>query len=465
MPKRFTTLALATVLLLSLLTACGEMPLETTASSSTLEPTEATKATEPTEATEPPYVPLPTEESRPAQPTEDPIGPEANTADKPNTENGVYASCGNYYYTMYLDWNKEEIQFYLLTEKPLPSGSKIVTNLKSNHWTYIMECELPTMSMEARVFADWKGADMDWAAYWKASETYYNALFDYKAGKCDYNTLLAAYHADLAHYEITKEYRPAYNQAVNDWKAGNPFFHAYEVTIYLTGYTMDESLTQVELVAGDMSRTIPVGEIRLREKRDPSTIETNKLTMKDRILAPSLKNEANTLSFPWSSGILEMKWDFVAQRDMTLTDAYFFANGGEGCKIVGAEMQITMTDGKRKALGQPRVVTWTPGTPLEVKKNEQVECRVYYEDPRTQMADYGAKHYMVLEYICEGSVGKVLSASEKCLRKWNDWFNQYLWAFTDYDFMVYYEEYVWPYNQYMEACNYRVPAMPNAPAG
>lgn len=488
MRKRIVCFLTATVMAVGILTACSETPaettgpaaLETTAQSSsipseatkpteTTKPTGATRPTQPTEtteATEPPLESLPPEESRPVQPAEDPISPGTKLSDTPNAENGVFASCGNYYYTLYLNWNEEVIQFYLITENPLPQGSRIKTALQSVSQTYIKKLDVSASNIAVRMFDDGQSADFDWATCWQLEKALYDSVFDYNDGKCDYNAVQAAEDAYIAYFtRLSSAYQSAFMQTTQELRNGKQLFHVYEVTLTIMRYVADEELTQVELVAGDMSRTIPVGLVRLRQKMDPTTVKTNELTMKNiRYEIPTGK-KAYTLSEPWSAGILEMTWGFKAQRDMTLTDAYFFANGGEGCKIVGAEVEITPYESDGKPAGKPRRVSWIPGTPLEIKKNEKVNCWVYYEDQLTQLAEYCAKHYMVLEYNCEGTVGRVLSSSSNCLRKWNSWFEQYRWALKDYDAATYYKEYIYPQKQYIEEHDGKLPDMPTPPAG
>lgn len=479
MLKRIVCFLLATVIVAGILAGCSEIPAETTGAavlettlppssdstegSSPTQPGVATEATEATEETEPAPEPLPPEESRPVQPAEDPINPGTKLSDTPNTENGVFASCGNYYYTLYLGWTEEVIKFYIITENPLPEGSKIQTNLQSVTQTYIKKLDDLSVNLAIRLFDDGQHADFNWATYWQLEKALYDSIESYNAGKCSYSAVQAAYDAHVAYdARLASACQPEFLQAMQDYKNGKELFHVYEVKLIMMRYAADEELTQVELVAGDMSRTIPVGLIRLRQKMDPTTEKINSLTMKNILYTLASRNKADTLSEPWHAGVQAMTWGFTAQRDMTLTDAYFFANGGEDCKIVGAEVELIQYDKKGNKIGE-RLVTWSPGMPLEIKKNEKVTCWVYYEDPLTQMAEYCAKRYMVLEYNCEGTVGRLLS-SRDCLRTWSSWFEQYRWGLKNFNAESFYKDYLQPQTQYRQEHNGKLPAMPR-PAG
>ena len=107
-------------------------------------------------------------------------------------------------------------------------------------------------------------------------------------------------------------------------------------------------------------------------------------------------------------------------------------------------------------------MTWTPGTPLPVRKNELVGWRVYYEDSWSQLTEYGGRQFLILEYDCGGETGRKMSTNRNdSIRGMdqNTWVDRYLWAFTDADLTSYYEEYVWPKEQYTKEQGGRLPVL------
>lgn len=468
MMGRDVRLVILILLILSVFSGCNlqmTMLSQNTKPTSTKpsEPTDTTEATDPTQST---GETQPNQSKNLGQPAEDSVRPVTMPTELPNVQNGVYASCGNYYYTIYLNAPpepaNEKIVFSLMTEKPLPEDAKIVTGLKAEgdvSRISIIERTPKSMTMDDYEFAIWKGAEVDWSKMWSLEKTRYDAILDYRAGKISVEDVTTT-SIQLAEYKEQTLYgfTGLADKAQDEWKAGNVFCHVYEVTIHLRKYVEDEELTSVELIAGDMSCTIPVGCIRLRKKVDPETKELNNRVTGQREISAQRPTDMKIPEYAAGTNVRQISFGVVALEDMSLTDVYFFANGGENCGILGVEVQITMTDGDSKLIGDSIQLTWTPGTPLQVRKNELVGWRVYYEDSWAQMKEYAAKNYMVLEYQCGGETGRILMDTLSPTRTM-DWDQRYFWAFTDVDLTPYYEEYVWPKEQYTKEQGGRLPTI------
>lgn len=404
------------------------------------------------------------------QPKEDPVRPATMPAEVPNVQNGVYATCGNYYYTIYLKTTaaNEQIKFFLMTEKPLPKDAKIVAGLKAEYprGPNIFERTPDHLLMNEYEYAIWQGAKIDWREYWQTDKAGYDAILDYQAGKISYED---ATEIGMKSYEyilpLITDYYTQLESLKKAWKEdGERFCHFYEVTIPLRQYVEDEELTSVDLIAGDMSRTIPVGKIRLRKLVDPETKELNNRVTEIWKFGNPEPPLMNIPEYAAETNVQQLTRRFLAMEDMSLSDVFFFANGGENCKILGVEVQITKTDGSSKLLGHPIQVSWTPGTPLQIRKNELVNYCVYYEDSWSQLTEYGGRQYVILEYSSGEELGRLMVTNvNDSIRKIDQitWVERYLRAFENVDLTPYYEGYLWPKEQYTKEQGGRLPALVN----
>ena len=131
--KNYISLILALLMVLTLFSGCRE---ETPQSSST--PTQSTESGENS-----------THSSESIQ------SPEKGEV---HAVNGVYATCGNYKYTIRATANAS-IQFYLVTEKPLPKDAAITVDTESSYWFKIVD------KTPKQAYADYPPELAMWAEY------------------------------------------------------------------------------------------------------------------------------------------------------------------------------------------------------------------------------------------------------------------------------------------------------------
>jgi len=402
MTKKLFSLCLSLLLLLSLFSGCGaETPGETSS---------------------------PTEETQ------------SSNSVTSKVVNGSYATCGNYNYTICMDKSGGVLNFYLICEKALPSDAYITVDIASEYKVNILNITPTTVSGNAQILdAAIRGADINWKDYYETLVAYDDAIAAYTHGEID---------AEERDQRISRhrEYVEKYIKPLIDdpnYRGDTPVeFYRYEIQVIITEkLSQPELIQEVQLVAGDMSRTIPVGNVRLEpEEAKESTQGVRTLTSSQWSatgITTSDFSEDNGMMTPWDDKELTCSFGFEATETITLTDVSVDESCSDYASITKVEMVVHDQRGNTK-------MEWTPGTPFTVRKGECAVIYVYYYNPYLKQAEFSDCVKMQLHYECM-QTEYVYEAEASHTRKWNP-YHIYLWAFKGFDMKSYYYDYYLPYN-------------------
>jgi len=328
---------------------------------------------------------------------------------------GIYASCGNYNFTIYRGLSPAvSIRFYLTCEKPLPENTEIQIDMEAEFGYEILDVTPKTLTQSDYPYGLYccaRGFD------WKKLKKLENALEKAKQAYLQNPKKLEDYNKAQ---QTLEEYQNQYLEDYQAMMAQNPVpeFHQYLVDIRCTDATGEPEIQEVTLSSGDWSHTVKVGSVKVREASWP--------------VPHSLKVTGHRLAVqggafgPWYPGAMPVDAiEFDVDEDVTLTNAYFY--GDTTAKVL--RMDLTVTNGDNEVQTQ-----WKPGDSLQLRAGETVKGVVYYTDKELASAEYGTSLVFMLEFDgngmlpCAFSLFRARSPQEV-----------YLWAFKNADTQAYYK--------------------------
>jgi len=368
------------------------------------------------------------------------------TSEGENTEqrviNGVYASCGNYVYTIRTTANAS-IQFYLMTEKPLPADAAITVDTESEYRFWIKNKTPEHLRSNYPIaLAMWAEYGVDFAEYYALQEEKRQAQIKYSVGeltKAEYEEVMVAREEKMKKLNLPeeKEVREKYIDVT-------PPFFFYEVDLRVK-HTGTEVIKECQLVAGDMSRTIPIGEVTQIYETNitmaPRSTGTGVTVYPSYTLSESFPQlDVNALlhtfekvpgngGYPYSPYTDACRFAFVAQNDITLKDVYSLDGVVE---YVYAEIIIVGQNGQT-------VVKWTPGTELLIRKNEFAYLNLHVDHPDLHGTECCIGDELRVVYS-DSNGGGYMRQDYSYLRK-RPLMEMYLWAFKGIDTKAFCERY------------------------
>lgn len=435
MLKRMICLLLVAVMTCGSLCACGKTPAETTGPNSTVGST------------------------TPA----DSLGLD----ETPKVVNGVYVTCENYDFTFYQPHNHNSIGFYVITEKPLPEDAHIVLNDITSRCTVRMTDRTDEVcrNLLPEIYWCMKEPNKDWAAHMaeiQRLDAEIQRLTRLAFGKDKPEVGDSVVDKELGEQllKVKTEYTALRKMPYKDeylaWKNSNPepVCYFYNVIITINMVTQREQLKSMELVAGDMSRTITMKNVWLdvfaKSFSDYSCPDVDtqtrwKLPVKETDNELEWFTWARAAELPYGSGPYAPTTSiskFIPKEDMTLKDMYVYGDNSR-VKVEWVEFVIINNQ------GMVTNVKWIPGTEFMLRKGEKVAMRIYHSDPHTQQMYYQMTAMDVLEYECGGET-----------RKWYHRFYAtrsvnvpalYLWAFKGLNIDSYYANFYTPFEMMASA--------------
>jgi len=383
----------------------------------------------------------------------------------PNVVNGVYATCENYNFTYYARHNSTDFGFTLITEKPLPEDAYIVLNDIQSECIVRITADNASegISVIPQVYWFMQEPDKDWAAHWSEMKPILEEInrltlqaygADSRVGATIIDPAAARQLAvEEAKYADLFEGKDGYwKDELGKWKDSNPepLCYSYNVSIIVKNVAKREQLKSMELIAGDMSRTITMENVWLDvfalnqsaySCNDVDTQTDWEFPANGYYSESSYLSKAFTLAvanqLPCDSGTYSLHTTkFIPKKDITFKGMYVYGDNSR-VKVECAEFLIVDDQGNITK------TVWTPGTDVTLHKGEKVAMQIYYKDPYTQLMNYNMNAVTILEYECEGE-----------LRQWNLRFfakrgilapELYLWAFEGLDMKSYYEDYYVPH--------------------
>ena len=425
MRKKITSQLLAALMLLSLLSGCSQTPAET---------------------------------STPASPTEKP-----GLDDTPNVVNGVYATCENYDFNWYTVWNTKTISFWLITEKPLPADASIVLNdVQSEIDIWIQD---KTEEQGSKIMPDifwWiKEPEKDWRFHWSEQVRLEEEIKQLKkivygsekpgsgAVVLDQDAYAKLKETYDAYYKVVDN--PYLDEVVEYRKSVHPICYCYEVSLNVKEVVRREQIKSMELIAGDMSRTITMKNVWLDVhstrhdaigfKDGDSVTEwtfTGSIEGDNDLIQNSFPDHAIAAMYPYGDGDFKnnSRRKFILKEDVLLKDAYIY---GDNSRIKVERIELLVMNSQNQTVH----ITWTPGTDLLLRKGEKVVMQMYYSDPHTQQMNYCFSGVTVVEYECGGETKQY--SAPLFIRRQIYAPELYLWAFKGLDLRSYYEGYWYPY--------------------
>lgn len=402
------------------------------------------------------------------QPTEEPMAPTGGdpveiTLPEESFEmvNGVYATCENYDFTFYMGLNANTqpvIEFYLITEKPLPEDAAItIPGISAGYRADILD-RSPSSSKEFLdgsnkvLYAFLTDPDLDFTAYLEEGRqvrSEYERLFTLVYGE-DGRQPGENYPPDHPYAESFEQAKAAlfsydgrYQTEYEDYCATEPMpnFHIYKVKLFLTSVPEKEQIKLLTLAAGDMSREIPMKNVWIAPKpRDMNTkgVSRNVVTLDPNTgfwLGESTFTSVNSAgTFPFSSGVTGSTLYFEATKDITLNDLRPYGDNTR-TRLEWVELAILSNKGT--------VVTakWFPGTEMLIRKGEHVAMRIYSSEPYTELFSYGAFKSFVIDYRCDGEECQIVCGFSDFREPAVEMYPTYLQIVKGMDLSRYFREY------------------------
>ena len=336
--------------------------------------------------------------------------------------NGVYASCENYDFTFYLGLSantQPKNEFYLVTEKALPEDASItIPGISADYWAAIHDYSPNSDEAFFRgnnkvLYASLSNSNFDFTAYLEEGRrllTENNRLHALIWGE-DGRQPGEAFPEDhpnaesyLSAQAAWQSYCDRYEAEYQSYLASTPMpdFHIYKVQIFFTSVPIKEQVKELELIAGEMSRRIPMKNVWIAPK--PKELNTKGITLNVNVVDPNTQSYlgADTFTsvdtagtYPYGTGLSAYTCYFTATKDITLENLVPYGDN-DRVRVEWVELAILSNKGT--------VVTakWFPGTEMRIRKGEQVAMRIYYVDPYTALFSYGAANSFVMDYVCDG---------------------------------------------------------------
>lgn len=375
--------------------------------------------------------------------------------------NGVHATCENYDFTFYMNLSASTqpvIEFYLITEKPLPSDAAIqIPGVSAGYRAEILD-RSPTTSAEFTrglnkiLYAYMADPDLDFATYLEEGiqvQEEYDRLFLLVYGEdgrqpgetySPEHPYAESYEkAENAYFSYMNRYQEEYDAYIATQPL--PEFHVYKVKLTFTAVPEKEKIKSVELIAGNMSREIPMANVWIEPR--PNNLETKGVTFKARIEDPNtgfwlgentFTNVENAVTYPFGSGVSSATLYFVANKDIVLDDLRSY---GDNTRIQPEWAELAILSN----MGAVVTAKWIPGTELLIRKGEQVAMCIYWTDPYTELFHYGSFQSFAVEYRCDEEQCRMVYGSSSFRDPGNVLYPCYLQIARGVDLGRYFKEY------------------------
>lgn len=339
--------------------------------------------------------------------------------ESPWVKDGIYASCGNYDFTIYRGLSSViSIRFYLTCENPLPEGTTVHIDT-SAEYDYVLQDITPesitTTDYPYGLYCCVRGMDF------KKLKKLEIAAAQAQAA--------AQQNADLKpKYESAVQQLTIYhNQFMEDYEAmmaqpPKPEFYHYLVDIQCRDATGNPEIRQVQLVADGWRHTVDIGAVRVRDVPTPENVAQG-------VTARRLAVQGGAAS-PWYPYAMTVEAvNFNVDEDVVLSNAYFY--GDATAQIASMELTITSPSGNQISS------LWESGETLQLRKGEKVTGVVNFGDTDLNSAEYGSSTVLVLEFD-RGEEKTTLLCGLSLFRRRNPQ-EVYLWAFKNADIQSYYQ--------------------------
>ena len=377
--------------------------------------------------------------------------------------NGVHATCENFDFTYYhgLSGHSQQpvIEFFLITKKPLPEDADItLPGISAGYQAYILDwtptsAEAFYRNCDKLLYIQMTDPDLDITAYLdegrrlSAEENRLHILVYGEDGRQPGENY-APDHPYAKEYEAAVQARLAYQARYEEEYQAYiaaptlPEFHLYKVKLFFTSVPKKERILYAELSAGDMSRRIPMANVWLAPK--PEGVNGKGYTIDGFHEDPNTGNRLGETSFtpinasaslyPYSTGLSEMTFYFIAREDMTLEKVMSY-EGNERIRLEWVELAILTNKGTTVT------AKWAPGTDMLIRKGEKVAVRFYYSDPYTELFHYGSAVYFAIHYRCGEEQLRMVYGSSDTRDVTNTLFEAYLRVVEGIDLTRYFREY------------------------
>lgn len=346
------------------------------------------------------------------------LGCEKDT-NSPRVINGIYASSGNYNFTIYKTLSTVvSIRLYLVCNDPLPQGVDVHIDMEAQYNYEIMDITpdyLTEVDYPYGLYCCERGLD-----YTKLQRLENTAIQAKEAWQKDPKKE----DAYITAIESLNEYQNQYLEEYKNLIRQNPVpeFYHYLVDIRCVDATGSPEIHQVELVAENWSHTIEIGSVRVVEAQMPDNYSRG---LHNHILA--VQGSAGSAWYP--QAVMIDAIDFDVNEETALTNIYFY--GDSSAKVDNVELNITSES------GQVITTAWKQGTPLQLRKGERVTGTISIIDEALYCAEYGSSLVLMLEFDQSGEK-TFLTTSFSLFRRRNPQ-EVYLWAFKGADVQGYYE--------------------------
>lgn len=380
-------------------------------------------------------VPTTTEGTQPTEESMAPTGgdPAEITLPEESFEmvNGVYATCENYDFTFYMNLNanmQPKIEFYLVTEKPLPEDASVtIPGISADYWTAIHDrspnsADVFFKGCNKVLYAHLSDPDFDFTAHLEEGRRLsaeYDRLYTLIWGEDgrqpgeafpeNHPSAESYLNAQTEWQSYCERYEAAYQEYLASQTM--PDFHIYIVQCFFTSVPAEEQIEAVELAAGEMSRRIPMANVWIAPK--PTGLNTKGIAINATILDPNTQSPLGGDSFtsvnsagtyPFGTGLSTYTYYFTASKDITLENLMPYGDN-DRIRVEWAELAILSNRGT--------VVTakWFPGAEMLIRKGEQVAIKIYHSDPYTELFSYGSANSFVIEYVCDAEQCQIVCGS------------------------------------------------------
>jgi len=263
----------------------------------------------------------------------------------------------------------------------------------------------------------------------KITETEYDELF--KAAEDNFNNTIGS----------------CYEKAWKEHVEAPPPCYLYEVELWVK-HRENEVIKECQLVAGDMSRTIQIGEITQLYEPSPhaayssevvgtgaewiNNAEISKIIPDISVIHSGFSTDYLTgdADYPSpQSGYLSDTVYFTAKNDIALKDVQSLDGYYD---IKAAELAVVGNNGTT-------MLSWTPGTELRIRKGETVVLRVYFDNPDFHGVECSVRDELRIFYD-DANGGGYIRQVHSFLRK-RPLMEMYLWAFKGIDTQSFCERY------------------------